>query len=202
VCRLMLGAHMIIHPQITQPGEELVRIIEVLTELPSVRVRLSNLRSRVAFRGKQRYSQGNVHGQLLLETLLSTHLAHTSAQMLTWFVRRWTIEVTWEEAQAPLGMATQRQGHDQAMARATPALVSLSSIMTLTAHLLLENGEICVRSTAWSGKTRPTFADAIAWVRRLLWEPIHFSTSQQETDMMQIPRTLLERFTEALCYAA
>jgi hypothetical protein len=26
--------------------------------------------------------------------------------------------------------------------------------------------------------------------------------SQQETDMIKIPRALLERFTEALCYAA
>jgi len=26
--------------------------------------------------------------------------------------------------------------------------------------------------------------------------------SQQETDMIKIPRVLLERFTEALCYAA
>jgi hypothetical protein len=35
-----------------------------------------------------------------------------------------------------------------------------------------------------------------------LWDHIHFSTSQQETDMIKIPRTLLECFTEALCYAA
>ena len=80
--------------------------------------------------------------------------------------------------------------------------MSLYSIITLTAHLLIEKGETWVRSTAWYGKTRPTFADAIAWVRRHLWEHLHFSMSQQETDMIQIPRALLERFTEALCYAA
>ena len=78
-----------------------------------------------------------------------------------------------------------------------PRLVSLYSIITLTAHLLIEKGETWVRSTAWYGKTRPTFADAIAWVRRHLWEHLHFSMSQQETDMIQIPRALLERFTEA-----
>ena len=60
----------------------------------------------------------------------------------------------------------------------------------------------CVRSTAWYRKTRPTFADAIALVRRQLWEHLDFSMSQQETDMIKIPRALLERFTEALCYAA
>jgi hypothetical protein len=136
------------------------------------------------------------------QALLSTNLAHTSEQMLTWFVRRWTIEVTLEEARAHLGMATQRQWHARAIGRATPALWSLSSIMTLTAHLLSEKGATCVRSTAGYGKTRPTFSDAIALVRRHLWEHLHFSMSSQETDMMKVPRALLERFTEALCYAA
>jgi hypothetical protein len=81
-------------------------------------------------------------------------------------------------------------------------LLSLYSVITLTAHLLSEKGETWVRSTAWYGKTRPTFADAIAWTRRHLWEHIHFSTSHLETDLIKIPRALLERFTEALCYAA
>jgi hypothetical protein len=134
--------------------------------------------------------------------LMSTTLEHTCEQILAWFVRRWTMEVTWEEARAHLGMETQRQWNARAIARTTPALVSLYSIITLTAHLLIEKGATCVRSTVWYSKTRPTFSDTIAWVRRLLWDHIHFSTSQQETDMIQIPRALLERFTEALCYAA
>jgi len=136
------------------------------------------------------------------QALLSTNLEHTCEQMLTWFVRRWTMEVTWEEARAHLGMETQRQWNARAIARTTPALVSLYSIMTLTAHLLTEKGATWVRSAAWYDKTCPTFADAMAWVRQQLWEHIHFSMSQQETDLIKIPRALLERFTEALCYAA
>jgi hypothetical protein len=136
------------------------------------------------------------------QALLSTNLEHTPAQMLTWFVRRWTMEVTFEEARAHLGMETQRQWNDRAIARTTPALLSLYTIITLTAQLLIEKGVTCVRSTAWYHKTRPTFADAIAWVRRLLWEHIHFSTSQQETDMIKIPRALFERFIDTVCYAA
>jgi hypothetical protein len=114
------------------------------------------------------------------QALLSTHLEHTPAQMLAWFVRRWTMEVTFEEARAHLGMETQRQWNERAIARTTPALLSLYTVITLTAHLLIEQGETWVRSTAWYGKTRPTFSDAIAWVRRHLWEHIHFSTSQQQ----------------------
>ena len=134
--------------------------------------------------------------------LLATNLEQTCAQILAWLVRRWTMEVPWEAARAHLGMATQRQWHDQAMARTTPALVSLSAIMTLTAPLLIEKGATGVRRTAGSGTTPPTFSEAMAWVRRQLWEHLHCSMSQQETDMIKIPRALLERFTEALCYAA
>ena len=83
------------------------------------------------------------------QALLSTNLEHTCEQMLTWFVRRWTMEVTWEEARAHLGMETQRQWNDRAISRTTPALVSLYSIMTLTAHLLTEKGATWVRSAAW-----------------------------------------------------
>ena len=136
------------------------------------------------------------------QALLSTKPEHTPEQMLHWFVRRWTMEVTFEEARAHLGMETQRQWNDRAIARTTPALLSLYSLVTLTAQQLIEKGATCIRSTAWYGKTRPTFSDAIALVRRQLWEHMYFSTSQQETDMLQIPRALLERFTEALCYAA
>jgi hypothetical protein len=135
------------------------------------------------------------------QALLSTNLEHTSTQMLTWFVRRWTMEVTFEAARAHLGMATQRQWNDRAIARATPALLSRYSIMTLTAQRLIDKGATCVRSTAWYGKTRPAFSDAMALMRRQLWDHLHFSTSQQETDLIKIPRVLLERFTEALCYA-
>jgi hypothetical protein len=136
------------------------------------------------------------------QALLSTNLQHTSAQMLTWFVRRWTMEVTFEEARAHLGMETQRQWNDRAIARATPALLSLYSIITLTAQLLIEKGATGMRSTAWYGKTRPTFADAIALVRRHLWDHLHFSMSPQEPDIIKIPRALFERFIDALCYAA
>ena len=142
------------------------------------------------------------HARFKPQALLSTNLEYTPEQILPWFVRRWTMEVTFEEARAHLGMETQRQWNDRAMARTTPALLSLYSIMTLNAPLLIEKGMTSVRSTAWYRKTRPTFSDAIALVRRQLLEHLHFTTSQQETDMIKIPRALFERFIDAVCYAA
>jgi hypothetical protein len=136
------------------------------------------------------------------QALLSTNLEHTPDQILPWFVRRWTMEVTFEEARAHLGMETQRQWNARAIARTTPALLGLYSIVTLTAHLLIEKGIITVRRTAWYRKTRPTFSDALALVRRQLWDHLHFSMSHQETDMINIPRALFERFIDAVCYPA
>ena len=136
------------------------------------------------------------------QALLSTDLEHAPKQILDWFIQRWPIEVTFEEARAHLGLETQRQWNDQAIARSTPALLSLYSIVTLVAHFLIQKGASQVQSTAWYVKTHPTFSDAIALVRRDLWDHLHFSTSQEETDMIKIPRALLERFMDVMCYAA
>ena len=91
------------------------------------------------------------------QALLATPLEPTSEQMLAWFVRRWTLEVTCEEARAHLGMATQRQWHDRAMARTTPALVSLYSIMTLTAQLLNERERPVYAAQRGMAKRAPRF---------------------------------------------
>jgi hypothetical protein len=135
------------------------------------------------------------------QALVSTKLAHTEVQILTWCVRRWPLAVTCAAARAPLGMETQRPWQARAMARPTPALLSLYASITLTAQLLIATGATGVRSTAWYRKTRPTFADAMAVVRRQLWEHLHFATALQTTDRIKIPRVLVERFMDAVCYA-
>lgn len=119
-----------------------------------------------------------------------------------WFVRRWTMEVTFEEARAHLGLETQHQWNDLASTRTTPALLSLYSIIILTAHLLIEKGVSHIHSTAWYAKIHPTFSDAIALVRRHLWNHLHVSTSHQEINMIKIPRALFERLMDAMSYAA
>jgi hypothetical protein len=56
--------------------------------------------------------------------------------MLALFVARWQVEVTFEEVRAHLGVETQRQWSDKAIAHTTPALRGLFSIVTLRAHEL------------------------------------------------------------------
>lgn len=112
------------------------------------------------------------------------------------------MQVTREEARVHLGLQTQCQWNERAIARPPPALLSLYSIITLTTHQLLRKESTIIRVTAWYARIRPTFADAIALVRRHLWAYMHFSTSQHETDMIKIPPVLFDRFMDVVCYAA
>ncbi len=98
------------------------------------------------------------------QALLSTNLEHTPEQILTWFVRRWTVEVTFEEARAHLGMETQRQWNDLAIARTTPALLSLFSIITLIAHFRIEKGASSVLAVRLGiPKPIPRFPMPLPW---------------------------------------
>jgi hypothetical protein len=133
---------------------------------------------------------------------VTTQLAHTPGQMLEWFVRRWTMEVTFEEARAHLGLETQRQWNDWAIGRTTPALFGLYSLVTLMAHGLLQAEAGVVRTAAWYVKVRPTFSDALAVVRRELWSTCHFSMSDSAREMVKIPCSVFERLTDTVCYAA
>jgi len=56
------------------------------------------------------------------------------------------------------------QWNDRAIARTTPALLSLYSIVMLTAQQLIEKRTACMRSTAWYRKTRHTCSDTIAFI--------------------------------------
>src|SRR5215213_564215 len=131
------------------------------------------------------------------QALLSTSTAHSPQQILSWFVRRWTMEVTFQESRAHLGIETQRQWSDLAIARSTPVLMGLYSIVTLTAEVLMKSETKAIRTAAWYAKAKPTFSDAIALLRRHLWSDSYFSMSDSQCEMIKIPRSLFERLTEA-----
>jgi len=141
-------------------------------------------------------------GRFAPQALLATNQRLTPVHILTYFVRRWHMEVTFEEARAHLGVETQRQWSHQAIARTTPALLALYSMVSLMATHLIGTNTMPVRTAAWYDKAHATFSDTIAVVRHCLWPQCHFSTSQAEADVVKIPRVLFERFTDVLCYAA
>ena len=133
--------------------------------------------------------------------LLCTQLDYSAVQIVNWFVRRWQIEVTFQEARRHLGLETQRQWSDKAIARTTPLLLGLFSWVTVVAHHLQLTHSVTVRQAAWYVKDRPTFADALSWVRWQLWQAsLTFSMSDQDPNMVKIPTSFLQRLLNTVCY--
>jgi hypothetical protein len=142
----------------------------------------------------------DVAGKFDPQALLSTDLALSSEQILAFFMRRWQMESTFRHVREHLGVETQRQWSDQAIARTTPLLLGLFSLVTLLANTLLTRHHLTIRTAAWYPKKLPTFSDALALVRRSLWAYLTFQISQDEPDMVKVPRVLLDRFHDLLCY--
>ncbi len=117
-------------------------------------------------------------------------------------MRRWQLEVTFEEVRRHLGVETQRQWSELAIARTTPALLGLFSLVTLLAHRQLTRPTPPNRQAAWYRKPHPTFVDALAVVRRELWSHRTFQPSAPGGDVVKVSRCLVEHLTETLCYAA
>lgn len=141
-------------------------------------------------------------GTFASQALLCTNVMLDPIQILEYFVQRWQLEVTFEEVRAHLGVETQRQWTDLAIARTTPALLGLFSLVTLMADERWKASGIWVRRAAWYDKTLPTFVDALAEVRRALWKVPTFRLSAPEHEMVQVPVDFIERLADALCYAA
>ena len=137
------------------------------------------------------------------QAFLSTDLTAKPEQILGWFVSRWRMETTFQEARTHLGVETQRQWSDLAILRTTPALLGLFSLVTVWANSLVRSrGAVGPRAAAWYDKRDPTFSDAIAAVRRALWYPSDLCTSRQNKKIIEIPVVLLQRLTETLCHAS
>jgi hypothetical protein len=140
-------------------------------------------------------------GKFKPQALLCTDLTTSPQQIVEWFVMRWQLEVTLQEARAHLGVETQRQWSDRAIARTTPALLGLFSLVTLLAHRSTHRQKLPVRQAAWYHKALPTFSDALAVVRYQVWCHLSFPTSGSKRDITKVPESLLSRFADALCYA-
>lgn len=141
-------------------------------------------------------------GELAPQALLCTDVSATPEQIVAWFVLRWELETTFQQVRTHLGVETQRQWSKKAIERTTPVLLGLFSLVTLLADRQHARGKLRVRQAAWYVKERPTFADALASVRRQLWSDTALAMSSQKADIQKLQRALLSRFADALCYAA
>ncbi len=135
---------------------------------------------------------------------LCTDLDAKPEKILGWFVSRWRVETTFQEVRAHLGVETQRQWSDLAILRTTPALLGLFSLITVWADGLARDagGALKTNAAAWYCKQEPTFSDAIAAVRRVLWTVPNLSMSRQSGGTVTISVNFLNRVLQTLCLAA
>lgn len=108
-------------------------------------------------------------GKLDPVAIACTSLNMEPIQIVKHYLKRWQVEVTFEEVRAHLGVETQRQWSDLSILRSTPCLMALFSIVTLWANYLNAADLLTTFQTAWYKKAYPTFSDAIASVRYRIW---------------------------------
>ena len=140
-------------------------------------------------------------GKRAPQAFFSTDTTLDPAEIIALFVRRWQVEVTFAETRAHLGVETQRQWSDKAIARTTPALLGLYSLVSLWACDLLTVSST-PHAAAWYRKTSLTFTDAIGAVRLALWVGDIYRHSPPHGERHEIPPDRLLRMAEALCFAA
>lgn len=135
------------------------------------------------------------------KAIFSTAPSQTAEQIVRDFMKRWTLEVTFEESRAHLGIETQRQWSDLAIERSTPLLFGLYSLVTLFGQALHPDGQVPVAQAAWYRKhpAPATFRDVLAVVRRPLWGYETFPTSPADPGVVLVLRSTLERWSVALC---
>jgi hypothetical protein len=148
---------------------------------------------------------GHFDPQALLATDAALAPVDIVRYYVRYYVRRWQVEVTCEETRRHLGVETQRQWSDLAIARTPPVLLGLFSLVTLLAAQLPPRERRCTRGAAWYAKAVPTFSDTLALVRRHFWRELAsdgFATSRRKRYLRKPERETLARFSELLCYAA
>jgi hypothetical protein len=114
-----------------------------------------------------------------------TPAEHGPEYTLAGAMRRWQMKPTFRHVRDHLGIETQHQWSDKAIARTTPLLLGTFPLVTLLVNALLTHHDPTIRATAWYSKPLPVFSN-------LAGGP----------DRVKVPRVLLDCFHDLLCHSA
>lgn len=135
------------------------------------------------------------------EYFFSTDPAMPLEQIVGLYTRRWNIETMFQEVREHVGLGSTRRRRKNAVQRAEPWLFGLYSVIVLIYVEHLKTHAPSVRSWPWRQKQEPTFSNAIATVRDLIWEETIFSTPALRPGVEKLSppmrRTLLNWLTQA-----
>jgi hypothetical protein len=135
------------------------------------------------------------------EYFYSTDPEMPPGQIVSLYTGRWSIEVTFQEARAHLGLATPRNWSKPSVLRTAPCLLGLFSVVSLIFQRHAQGRDVRPASFAWYAKAEPTFSDAMACVRRIYWAEV-FQESPHHAGGKKLPRSLRTMLLDHLSRAA
>ena len=141
----------------------------------------------------------DLSGQRREEFFFTTATSFSAKRIIYLYTLRWSIETTFQELRAHLGLETTRGWCRQTVLRMAPCLFALFTIVSLIYHQLHQRGQARLYHRPGYHKSQPTFADAIATVRRACWQEILFSQPRNRQAVKKLPRRFRQLLLDALC---
>jgi hypothetical protein len=131
----------------------------------------------------------------------TTNLTLSASQVIECFTGRWSIETTFQEMRAYVGLETTRGWKKETVLRVAPCLFGLYTVVAIIyASLPAKYGK--VRLIEWRGKKDTTFSDAITAVRRWLWQEWVFAIPGHDAAFSKVSRPFQAVVLNALAPAA
>jgi hypothetical protein len=132
--------------------------------------------------------------------LFSTDLALTAQQVIETYTGRWSIETTFQEMRAYLGLETTRGWKERTVLRAAPCLFGLYSVVASLYNGLPPTQRVV--AIRWPGKAGVAFSDALTSVRRWVWSDGVFTRVRGGEAVAKLPPSLREILFSALASPA
>lgn len=127
----------------------------------------------------------------------TTDLAAVPAAAVGQYAGRWSIEDTNRNVKQFLGGENPQVWKEQGPERAAAMAVWLSSLVWVW-YLMTHGAKPVLPSVPWyPAKSRPSFADALAALRRVLWRQKVFAASASRAHLPKMIETLIDTLAEA-----
>jgi len=135
--------------------------------------------------------------------LYSTDPRLSPARIVGLYTARWAVEVTFQEAKQRLGLGRERSWCEASVCRTAPCLLGLFSVVSLWYHRQAGTRPARLATDPWyADKAAPTFSDALAAVRRSLWDQTIFSGAFGHGALKQLKPKFRETLLDELSRAA
>lgn len=133
----------------------------------------------------------------------STELSLSAEQIIRLYMLRWPVETMFQEVREHLGIQTTRHWCRKAVERVVPLQLALYSLVAMAYRQLAQRrGRPALLSTPCYVKDHVTFADALAAVRREIWQEGLLRQCLGPQWQQKLPPELQQFLLEHLCRAA